>query len=425
MKCVSLELILNLYLLKYNFAKNKFGKYLYMQIFDLVGDVKGKNILLLQGPMGYFFDKLDKLFCDHGARTYRIGLNAGDEFFSNSKHYTPYRGRPEDWSIFITDFFKKNKIDMIFLFGDCRFYQSCAIKIAKEVNIRVFVFEEGYIRPDFITLEENGVNDNSLLPRDREFYDSLDYHEKMECNYKNIKHIGSAYLQMALQASIYYLLAALFKHKYPFYQHHKVLSPMLEFFWGVANLTKKIIYKFTESRYAKLFAGELSKKYYFVPLQVHSDFQVIKHSKYRNIEEFLLEVITSFSIHAPKESLLVIKHHPMDRGKKDYKSYIRKISKELGADSRVLAVHDVHLPTILKNTLATITINSTVGISALLHHSPTLCMGNAIYDIEGLTSKGVSLDDFWLNYKEVDQELFKKYRCYLIEKTQINGSFYK
>lgn len=396
-----------------------------MQIFDVVGDVKEKNIMLLQGPMGYFFNSLGKKLLNHGAKIYQVGLNAGDEFFSNPKHFTPYCGRPEEWSIFITNFFKINKIDMIFLFGDCRFYQSCAIKIAKELDIRVFVFEEGYIRPDFITLEENGVNDNSLLPRNKSFYDSLAYSNSAICNSKNSKHIGSAYTHMALQASIYYIIAALFKYKYPFYQHHKILSPMLEFYWGVKNLIHKSIYKFTEGGFTKQFAGEFSKKYYFVPLQVYNDFQVTKHSKYRDIEEFLLETITSFSIHAPKESYLVIKHHPMDRGKKNYKRFITKISKDLGVENRVIAVHDVHLPTILQNTIATITINSTVGISALFHHSPTLCMGKALYDIDGLTSKGISLDDFWQDYKEVNQELFDKFRCYLIEKTQINGSFYK
>jgi capsular polysaccharide export protein len=396
-----------------------------MQIFDVVGDIKNKNILLLQGPMGYFFNSLDEKFSNHGAKVYRIGLNAGDEFFSNSKHFTPYRGRPEEWDIFITDFFKTNKIDMIFLFGDCRFYQSTAIEIVKNFGIRAFVFEEGYIRPDYITLEENGVNDNSSLPRDREFYDLLDYHQEMWCNYKNIKHIGSAYVKMALQASVYYIMASVFKYKYPYYQHHKALFVTLEFFYGARNLLNKIVYKFTESSIADKLHYEISKKYYFVPLQTYNDFQVTKHSKYKDIEEFLLEVITSFSKYAPKDNYLVIKHHPMDRGKKDYKSFITKISRDLDIQNRVIAVHDVHLPTILKNTLATITINSTVGISALYHNSPTICMGNSFYDIDGLTSKNIPLDEFWQNYKQVDEELFEKFRCYLIQKTQINGSFYK
>ena len=154
------------------------------------------------------------------------------------------------------------------------------------------------------------------------------------------------------------------------------------------------------------------------------DFQITRHSKYENIEDFITEVLESFAKFAPKDAYLVIKHHPMDRGKKNYKNFVTQKSKELGCVERVFTCHDLHLPTLLRNATATITVNSTVGLSSLYHKTPTLCLGDAFYDIEGLTSKGLSLDDFWHNYQMVDYELFDKYRCYLIQKTQINGSFY-
>ncbi|WP_250313331.1 capsular polysaccharide export protein, LipB/KpsS family, partial [Escherichia coli] len=34
-------------------------------------------------------------------------------------------------------------------------------------------FEEGYLRPQFITVEEGGVNAYSSLPRDPDFYRKL------------------------------------------------------------------------------------------------------------------------------------------------------------------------------------------------------------------------------------------------------------
>ena len=72
----------------------------------------------------------------------------------------------------------------------------------------------------------------------------------------------------------------------------------------------------------------------------------------------------------------------------------------------------------------TVTINSTVGLSSLFHNTPTITTGSAIYDIKGLTSEGMSLDDFWDNYVMPDKILFKKYRNYLVQTTQLNGSFY-
>lgn len=396
-----------------------------MQIFEIVGDIKGKNILLLQGPMGDFFNTLDKKFMEQGASTFRIGLNAGDEFFADARHFTPFKGRVEEWAEFMSEFYDTHAIDMIFVFGDCRFYQSKAIWLAKKQGIRVFVFEEGYIRPNFITLEEDGVNFNSSLPRERSFYDAQEYHSDKECNHKAVVHIGSTYGRMAMQAIIYYIVANIFFVKYPFYQHHRTFSSIVEAFYGIRNLMRKYRYKITEQGQNRLYETTLSKKYYFVALQTFEDFQIISHSDYKNIEAFILEVLESFANSAPKDTYLVLKHHPMDRGKKDYKSFIKKHAEKLGVYGRVKVVYDLHLPTLLKNAIGTITINSTVGISSLFHHTPTICMGRCFYDIEGLTSKGVSLDQFWENYTEVDQELFNKFCCYLIEKTQINGSFYK
>lgn len=392
---------------------------------DIVGDISNKKILLLQGPMGSFFNKLDHKFMKLGARTFRIGLNAGDEFFADSKHFTPFKGRIEEWTSFISNFFIENSIDMIFVFGDCRFYQSKAIEIAKKLNIEVFVFEEGYIRPDFITLEKNGVNDNSSLPRSRKFYDALEYHDKMECNNKNIVHIGNTYKQMAIQAALYYLVGNLFSFKYPYYQHHRRFSAVLEAFYGLRNFLRKYKYKLKERGKEKIYTQQLSKKYYFVALQTYEDFQILHHSDYSKIEDFILDLLRSFATNAPLDSFLVIKHHPMDRGKKDYAPFIQKYARQLNILQRVHIVYDLHLPTLLKNAIGTITINSTVGISSLYHNTPTFCVGRALYDIDGLTSKENSLDTFWKEYKEVDSELFNKFRCYLIQKTQVNGSFYK
>ncbi len=396
-----------------------------MQVLDIVGKVTGKNILLLQGPMGTFFNKLDQKFSALGANTFRIGLNAGDEFFADARHYTPFCGRMEEWEDFIKHFYEQYDIDMIFVFGDCRSYQSTAIKTAKEAEIAVFVFEEGYIRPDFITLERGGVNDNSSLPRERAFYDALEYHDEMACNSKNIKHIGSTYKEMALQAIIYYIVGNLLFFRYPHYQHHRRFSAIHEAFYGVRNFMRKQYYRLKEFNAEKLFKYQMRKKYYFVPLQTYEDFQILHHSDYESIEEFIEEVMNSFSKYAPEDAFLVIKHHPMDRGKKNYAAFIKKIAEKLGCRKRVKILYDVHLPTLLKGAIGTITINSTVGISSLYHKTPTICMGRSFYDIEGLTSKGLTLDEFWQNYKKVDSELFEKFRCYLIHTTQINGSFYK
>ena len=95
-----------------------------------VGNINGKNVLFLQGPMGNFFKKLDITFRKQGAKTYKIGFNGGDWYYSNKDNYIPYRKRKRRMGTYVKDFLITNKIDKVFLFGDCRYYQSKAIKTA-------------------------------------------------------------------------------------------------------------------------------------------------------------------------------------------------------------------------------------------------------------------------------------------------------
>jgi capsular polysaccharide export protein len=120
----------------------------------------------------------------------------------------------------------------------------------------------------------------------------------------------------------------------------------------------------------------------------------------------------------------MFKHHPIDRGRKNYKNFICEQSRILGISDRVLVVHEVHLPTCLQHALGTVTINSTVGLSSLYHETATITLGNAIYDIEGLTNKNKKLKDFWKNPQKPDMNLLAKFRQHLISTTQLNGSFY-
>lgn len=384
-----------------------------------IGKIKGKNILLLQGPNGPFFRKFDDYLTSKGAHTLRIGFNYGDQFFSNKLNYTAYKDKPKRWKKFIKNFLSEYKIDLIFLFGDNRFYQRIAKQVALENEIEVFVFEEGYIRPYFITMEKFGVNGHSKISRDRKFYDALEVKNNFEP-----KELSNRYGTMAWYSTFYYSVSNIFYFKYPNYKHHRDFSMINEAFYGIRNLLRKNIYKFLERDLQEEVIEKYKEKYYFVPLQVHNDFQLRKHSQYKTIEEFILEVLLSFSKNAPEDTYLVFKHHPMDRGKKNYTNFLRHISQQLDLGDRVISIFDLHLPTCLMNARATITINSTVGLSSIYHQTPTIVLGNANYDIEGLTCKSLSLDNFWTKYYKPDHELYLKFRDYLVANTQVNGSFY-
>ncbi|SFV71904.1 Capsular polysaccharide export system protein KpsS [hydrothermal vent metagenome] len=394
--------------------KIKYWKYMHT-----IGRIKDTHILLLQGPIGFFFKRLDKELRKAGAKTYRIGFNMGDSIFSYGDNYTPYRATTKEWRIFVEKFVIQHKISKVFLFGDCRFYQKIVIEIAKKYAIEIYVFEEGYVRPHYITLEKYGVNGHSHLPKEASFYHNLPINTIEEPQDSTPNPISNWSIVIA-----YYFIAKLFHSFYKNYKHHREYSASKELFFGLRSLARKVFYTQRDKKYLKNIQANLSKKYFFIPLQTHNDFQILQHSHYGSLEKFIIEVLESFAKYAPKEYILLFKHHPIDRGRKNYTDFITDQAKQVNIETRILILHDIHLPTCLKHAKGTVTINSTVGFSSLYHKTPAITLGNAIYDIEGLTAKNQTLKEFWQNPSIPDIKLFNKYKNYIIQKTQLNGSFY-
>ena len=130
-------------------------------------DARGRTFLFLQGPPGPFFHHLAQELASCGARTLRINFNGGDEYDWRGPA-TCYRGRPSRWTLWIDAYLRDHGVTDLVLFGDCRPLHMAAHQMARLREIRVHVFEEGYIRPNWLTLERDGVNGHSSLPRDPE-----------------------------------------------------------------------------------------------------------------------------------------------------------------------------------------------------------------------------------------------------------------
>jgi capsule polysaccharide modification protein KpsS len=316
------------------------------------------------------------------------------------------------------DFFERTGVQCMFLFGDCRPHHQAAIKAALRRNMGVYVFEEGYIRPDYITLEKFGVNGYSVIPCNPDFYRELE--DRPE---RNAAPAGINFPRMVSSVIMYHLAEFLMKRRYPHYKYHKAYNPVIEPFYWIRSGVRKALYRVTEKKLEGKLFESLKKRYFLVPLQFHRDSQVLLHSKYDAVEEFILEIMESFAAHADKRHSLVFKHHPVERGHKNYASMIKALAEKLGIPDRVCYIHDLHLPTLLKNALGVVVINSTVGLSALFHGTPVKVTGTAIYCMPGLTYQK-SLDDFWADPGHVDMDLYRRFRNYIIENTQLNGSFY-
>ena len=229
---------------------------------------------------------------------------------------------------------------------------------------------------------------------------------------------------MLIQSGFYYGISNVFSFQYPLYKHHRDFSIIKEFKILIVNIYRLFKYKIYEFNFEKIILRKYQKKYYFVPLQTSSDFQVKVHSDFCSIEDFIKQVLTSFARYAPNDKFIFFKHHPIDRGRLNYKDIIEEYSSELNIKSRVKILYDVHLPSLLRNAIGTVVINSTVGFSSIFHNTPVICLGRSIYNIEGLTAKNTKIDQFWTKKLKIDKIKYKKFRSYLIKKTQINTNFY-
>jgi capsule polysaccharide modification protein KpsS len=377
-----------------------------------------RRVLLLQGPNGPFFRRFADELTGKGIAVTKVNFHAGDAFFFRDARALAFRGRAPELPEFLTRLIEERAIEGIFVFGDGRPYHRVAIEIAKKRGLRVYVFEEGYLRPDWITLEEGGVNGYSPMPRDPAFFRNYGAEHKAP---EGHEHVGKTFGIGALYATLLALAATLAFFRFPHYRHHRSINSWLQMSLWILGAGRKYWYRFVERGLLAALTNGQRGRYFLVALQVYCDYQIV-HSRYSSVEEFIEEVVRSFAEHAPKEHTLVLKHHPMDRAYKDYSSLLRRLAARHGVSDRIVYLHDQHLPTLLRHALGAVMINSTVGIQSISYGTPVKVLGDAVYDMPGLTFQG-SLAEFWRAPGVVDDELYRGFRSYLLHTNQANGSF--
>lgn len=376
--------------------------------------------LLLQGPMGPFFTRLADTLRQQGQQVWKVNFNGGDEhFFPPGERVIRFDRPLPEWPSRLRGLLSDLAIDAIVLFGQSRHMHEVAMAVGTELGLRVFVFEEGYMRPDYVTLEVGGVNAESGLPRQTEFYAALTPEPQSAPRPTGQSFRGVADLAMRYGWEMWRA-----RRHFPHYEHHRCLHPVREGSRWLRGGWRKWHNRWAERHMQDfLSAPEQHKRYFLVPLQVHNDAQVTRHSRFATVAEFIVEVMASFARHAPQDKLLVFKHHPLDRPYNDYRQLIAEQAQRLGLASRVHYIHDQHLPTLLQHARGVVTINSTTGLQSLYHGTPVVTLGDCFYAVKGMVHAG-PLAAFWRQPGRVDRALFRKFREHVIRATQLNASFY-
>ncbi len=144
----------------------------------------------------------------------------------------------------------------------------------------------------------------------------------------------------------------------------------------------------------------LPQNYIFVPFQVDSDTQIITNSPWiKNMRE-LFDIIASMAKQTSYQFLL--KEHPSSS--QNYPD----LHQRAEGIANLSFVNGHPTQGLIERSLVVITINSTVGIESLLFGKRVMVLGDAFYDIEGIT-KGIKDQKFLLKtLHQLDQWKFEE-----------------
>lgn len=378
-----------------------------------------KNFLMLQGICSPFFARLSEGLEARGHRVLRVNFNGGDWLYGAGRPAWRYAGTVAGLAAALADRYQAGAITDQILFGDCRPLHRVALATAQIQGIRSHIFEEGYFRPHWVTLERGGVNGYSALPRDPDWYRAVG---PTLPDYGNGLAFSSSFAIRAAHDVAYHLAGLYNLLFFPGYRTHAPVWAPIEYF-GYCRRLPLLRRHRPRDRARGQALIDSGRPFFLLPLQLGADAQIRAHSRFTDMAGVIAQILDSFSRHAPQEARLVIKNHPLDTGLDDYPGVIDRLSAQFGLAGRIEYMETGDLDDLIAHARGTVTVNSTVGALALAFGCPTIALGRAIYNLPGLTWQG-GLDLFWQRGIRPDQDLFRCFRNTVIHATQVNGGFY-
>jgi capsular polysaccharide export protein len=378
-----------------------------------------RTFLFLQGVSSPFFGRLaDRLAAD-GHRIRRINFNCGDAAYWAGRPAWNFRDALAELPRYVAERCAAGGVTDIVLFGDRRPVHEPAIRLGAELGLKVHVFEEGYFRPWWVTLERGGVNARSPLPRDPQWYRRVG--AALPERTRDVP-FSQGLAGRAWHDAAYHLAGLANPILFPRYRTHWPYNAAIEYF-GYARRFPLMALRARAQRAAieRLLHG--GAPFFLLPLQLDSDAQLRFDSPFGSMRQAIEGIMRSFAAGAPSSARLVVKNHPLDTGLVDYAGIVGRLTRELGLAARVEYVEGGDLEALLDHARGVVTINSTVGAAALARNRPTLALGSPIYRMNGLTYEG-PLDDFWRDAPPPDAELFRRFRKVVMHAAQVHGGFY-
>ncbi|MEM6422651.1 MAG: capsular biosynthesis protein, partial [Pseudomonadota bacterium] len=289
--------------------------------------------------------------------------------------------------------------------------------LARRRGLRAWAVENGYLRPDWLTLEPFGMGRHSQFPRCPTRIRAMAEGQPaapLEPAWPLPFHVE------AVNEMAFNLAHALGRWRFPGYDSDRLVSPLHEYAGWLPHIARlprtRAAVRRVETACAKGTAP-----YALLALQMETDYQIRVSSDFAGQAEMLESVLLSMARRAPPAMRLVVKIHPCDNALIDWRGVAADLARRFGLEGRVDVIRGGRLDRLLERAHGLVTINSTTAIHALKLGRPTIALGDAVYDMPGLTHQG-GLDRFWSDPEPPCPSLFDAWCRAAAAEIQVRGS---
>lgn len=386
---------------------------------------RSRRFLFLQGPHGPFFDEFAARLRECGSSALRIGVNQGDQNeWSCPKSYTPFKASLREWRDFLSDYITRKEVTDLVLYGDTRRLHTIACDVAARMGVTTHVFEEGYVRPQYVTYERGGVNGYSRLIRLH--IDDINQEVLSATPPPNGGAAGWGATREHIIWSLRYHNAVLFNNQdYPLFKSHRKSSLKQEYWtWTKRVLSQGVVRLRRRTAQARLEADPRPR--FLALLQLGADPSMSTHSGYSTVEEFVRHCMSDFAAAGRDDAILAFKAHPLEDGAERLHKRVKQLAREYGVSNQVMYVDGGKLGEMLNHpkVLGSLTVNSTALQQCLWRGKPTMALGRSIFRRPGLTSQQPSAREFFRAPEQPNVDHVRLFQRFLETTCQIKGAYY-
>lgn len=262
------------------------------------------------------------------------------------------------------------RISAVFLWNGSGLAASVAVHIARAHGVRTIFGENGYF-PGTMQLDPEGVNYAASITRTigQEYLGTvadparLNHLNEVIEGFRHGRSRGASPPRERVRASWWAYL----------------VDTMIGFSW------QRIAAGRGGTKGIHNTLSDLPDRFVFIPFQVRLDSQVLMYSPLvgNDMRKFLTVCREAVRAAAP-DYKVVVKPHPACR--ENYSELMREYGD-------VIWLNDCSTREILEHASLVVTINSTVGLEALMLHKPVITLGLNFYNVERVVRHVESLDD--------------------------------